>query len=284
MITRRLFLRWLLGLPFLPLLSFPVPESQAKPLNPTAKLKENSIGRFFDGEELVYEIGFGIFKRIGLGTVTFRKSETKGQFIATAHGQTLGLVGFVTRYREDWYCTTIEEVEGGNRLRTISYEEDVKIGTRVRKTSHFFDYEKGIWTTLKQKRDGSIKRKEKAIQTGSIYDDYITASYNFRYGVYGAIERGKEYSIPTFPRRNMSMFHVTIASLKEEKRRRAIEKVKEGKEFYLKLQLDPEITDSKTGLVQGWLSKERYPLEGLVEDVLLFGDVRGTLIKVSRNT
>jgi hypothetical protein len=76
---------------------------------------------------------------------------------------------------------------------------------------------------------------------------------------------------------------VTIASPKEEERRRAIEKVKEGKEFYLKLQLDPEITDSKTGLVQGWLSKERYPLEGLVEDVLLFGDVRGTLIKVSRN-
>ncbi len=52
MITRRLFLRWLLGLPFLSLLSFPVPESQAEPLNPTAKLihvdiDPNELGKIF---------------------------------------------------------------------------------------------------------------------------------------------------------------------------------------------------------------------------------------------
>jgi hypothetical protein len=33
------------------------------------------------------------------------------------------------------------------------------------------------------------------------------------------------------------------------------------------------------GLIQGRLAKELYPVEGIMEDVFLFGDVRGTLVK-----
>jgi len=34
-----------------------------------------------------------------------------------------------------------------------------------------------------------------------IYDDFITASYNFRYGVYGKVERDRKYVVSTFPKK-----------------------------------------------------------------------------------
>jgi hypothetical protein len=75
---------------------------------------------------------------------------------------------------------------------------------------------------------------------------------------------------------------VRVASKEEEEKKRKSEKRKEGKEYYIKLFLDKEITHSKEGLIEGWLSKELYPMEGTVKDVILFGDVKGTLIKNSR--
>ena len=59
----------------------------------------------------------------------------------------------------------------------------------------------------------------------------------------------------------------------------SFQKLKNGKEYYVKLLLGPEVTHSKEGLIEGWLSKELYPTEGTIKDVIFFGDVKGTLIK-----
>jgi hypothetical protein len=112
-----------------------------------------------------------------------------------------------------------------------------------------------------------------------VYDDFITASYNFRYGVYGGIERGRTYRVATFPKKGASSYEVRVASKEEEEKKRKSEKSKESKEFFLKLFLDAELTHSKEGLIEGWLSKELYPIEGTIKDVIFFGDIRGTLVK-----
>jgi hypothetical protein len=75
---------------------------------------------------------------------------------------------------------------------------------------------------------------------------------------------------------------VSVAGKGEEEGKKKKEKNKEGKEFLVKLYLDPELTHSKEGLIEGWLSKELYPLEGAIKDVVFFGDVKGTLIKNTR--
>ena len=72
---------------------------------------------------------------------------------------------------------------------------------------------------------------------------------------------------------------MNIASKEEEDNRKESEKIRDGKEYFVKLFLDPEVTHSKEGLVEGWLSKDLYPTEGMIKDVVLLGDVRGTLIK-----
>lgn len=206
----------------------------------------------------------------------------KGRYLATLQGETLGVLGWVARYRVDTYRSIMEEVEGGRRLRSISFEEDVKIGNNLRRRTHFFDYQKRKWIKVRQRKDGVRVRQEVEIPPGMVYDDFITASYNFRYGVYGEIERGKKYTVATFPKKGPSSYEVRVASKEEEEKRKKSEQFKDGKEYFVKLFLDPEVTHSKEGLIEGWLSKELYPIEGRIKNVMLVGDVKGTLIKNSR--
>jgi hypothetical protein len=278
-LTRRLFLRWLLGLPFLFSFPFHVRETAAESLTSLRREGRGPIADFFRGEELVYEIGFWLFKRAALGKLNFYAMEKEGHYLATLKAETLGVLGWVTRYRVDTYRSTMAEIDEGRRFRSLSFEEDTKIGNKLRKKIHQFDYQEGKWIQFRRRRDGVMERTEEKIPPGMVYDDFLTASFNFRYGVYGEIERGKKYTIATFPRKGSSSYEVNVAGKEEEEKRKRSEKSKDGKDFYVKLYLDPEITHSKEGLIEGWLSKELYPVAGMIKDVGLFGDVKGTLIK-----
>jgi hypothetical protein len=280
-VTRRLFLRYLLGLPLLSSFPLHVRETWADP-PVLPKKEENSIDEFFKGEELSYEIGVWLFKRVALGRLSFKAMGEKGRYLATLQGETLGVLGWVARYRVDTYRSIMEEIEGGRRLRSLSFEEDVKVGNKLTRRTHFFDYQKRKWIQVRQSKDGLKTRREEEIPPGMVYDDFIAASYNFRYGVYGEIERGRKYTVATFPKKGPSSYEVRVASKEEEEKRKKSEKLKDGKEYFVKLYLDPEITHSKEGLIEGWLSRELYPTEGTIRDVILFGDVRGTLIKNTR--
>jgi hypothetical protein len=281
LVTRRLFLRYLLGLPLLS--SFPLPVREAwadPPILP--RTGGDSIGEFFKGEELFYEIGVWLFKKVALGKLSFKEMGEKGRYLATLQGETLGVLGWVARYRVDTYRSIMEEIDGGRRLRSLSFEEDVKVGNKLRRRTHFFDYQKRKWIQVRQRKDGTKVKTEEEIPLGMVYDDFLTASYNFRYGVYGGIERGRKYTVATFPKKGPSSYEVRVASKEEEEKIKKSEKLKEGKEYFVKLFLDPEVTHSKEGLIEGWLSKELYPIEGRIKDVMLVGDVKGTLIKNSR--
>jgi hypothetical protein len=281
-VTRRLFLRFLLGLPLLSSIPFSIRETWADP-STLPRIEGNSIGEFFKGEELSYEIGVWLFKKVALGKLSFKEMGEKGRYLATLQGETLGILGWVARYRADTYRSIMEEIDGGRRLRSLSFEEDVKVGNKLTKRTHFFDYQKRKWIRVRQSRYGVKTRKEEEIPPGMVYDDFITASYNFRYGVYGGIERGRKYTVATFPKEGPSSYEVRVASKEEEDKRKKSEKLKDGKEYYVKLFLDPEVTHSKEGLIEGWLSKELYPTEGTIKDVILFGDVKGTLIKKAQS-
>jgi hypothetical protein len=278
-LTRRLFLRWLLGFSLLPAFPFNVEKAEAQGVSLASPERRGSIAEFFKGEELHYEIGAWIFKRVAVGKLSFKETGEKGRYLSILQGETVGILGWVARYRVDTYRSIMEEVEGGRRLRAISFEEDVKIGSKLRRRTHFFDYQKRKWVQIRERKDGTKARKEENIPPGTAYDDFVTASYNFRYGVYGGIERGKKYTVATFPKMGPASYEVSVASKEEEEKRKKSEKLKDGKEYFVKLFLDPEITHSKDGLIEGWLSKELYPLEGAIRDVFLYGDVRGTLIK-----
>jgi hypothetical protein len=282
LLTRRQLFKWLAGLPLLGLFPPVVREMTALSATPEENEGNSSIGEFFNGEELSYEIGFWLFKRAAVGRLSYGPGEKKGQYVSVLKAETLGVVGWISRYRVDTYRATMEEVDGGKRLRAVSFEEDVKIGDASRTWFHEFDYQKRKWTHTRRKKDGRESRSVEEIPPGMVYDDFLTASYNFRYGAYGAIERGRKYVVPTFPRKGRSNYEVRIAGEEEEKKRKKSEKSLEGKNLLIRLFLDPEVTHSKEGAIEGWLSKQFYPTEGTIRDVILFGDVQGRLTKIIR--
>jgi hypothetical protein len=204
-LTRRHFIQYLLGLPLLPSLTLWPRESEARllppgktPLVPSRKIgPENSIGQFFRGEELVYEAGFWMIRRAALGRLSFKAMDKKGYYTATLQGETLGVLGWVSRYRVDTYRSVMEEIDGGKALRAVSFEEDVKVGDKIRKWTHLFDYQRRTWTSKRLRRNGLWAVQEKEIPPGRVYDDFVTAFYNFRYGVYGPLERGQTYNVAT---------------------------------------------------------------------------------------
>ncbi len=220
-----------------------------------------------------------MIKRAALGRLSFKAMEKKGYYTATLQGETLGVLGWVARYRVDTYRSVMEEVDGGQGLRAISFEEHVKVGNKINRKVHLFDYQRRTWTSKRLKKDGTWEVREEEIPPGRVYDDYITASYNFRYGVYGPVERGKKYVVATFPRKGLSSYEVRIASKEEEDRKRRAAGISRGKDLLIKLKLDPETTYSKEGVIEGWLSSDLCPMEGAIKDVNLLGDIKGTLIK-----
>jgi len=223
-------------------------------------------------------VSFWFLKRVATAKMTFARLPKAGRFVATLQGETVGLVGWLTRYRVDSYRAVMEEVEGGSRLRSISFDEYVKIGSKVRRNIHRFDHEKRRWTHESSRRDGTMRKVDYPIPEGASYDDFLTASYNFRYGVYGPMERGKKFVVPTFPRKGVRSYEITVASKEEEEYRRRKEGVDQDAAYFITLILDPEVVNSREGVIEGWLSRDLYPVRGTIKEAILFGDVKGKLV------
>jgi hypothetical protein len=279
-ITRRCFLRLLAGLPLLTGSAFFLPATSAQTPANGQTIPKVPIGRAFAGEELYYDIAFWLLGRVAIVKMTFAPGAEKSRYVCTLQGETVGLTGFVTRYRTDTYRAVMEEVAGGGRLRSLSFEEQIRIGKRSRRLTHTFDHKNRKWIERNVRMSGATSEIEHDIPGDQDYNDFLTAAYNFRYGVYGAVERGKTYRVPVFPKRGgVTAYEVKIASAAEEGRLRDRGSVRDDSEYRIELAVDPEVVQSERGLIKGWLAKGLYPVDGVIEDVFLFGDVRGTLAR-----
>ena len=163
-------MRWMAGLSFLAPCSRLIPRAMADPLPSPIERRNGSIAEFFKGEELAYEIGFWLFKRAALGRLSFKGTEEKGRYMAVLETETMGILGFVSRYRVDTYRSIMEEIEGGSRLRSLSFEEDVKIGDKFRKNIHQFDYAEAKvgHNGSRQKTDPFKKSKKRSLPERSM--------------------------------------------------------------------------------------------------------------------
>jgi len=246
-------------------------------VNPSvAETPVHPIGEYYGGEILKYDIDFWIFNRVGEGIATFR-SLGDGRYEAFHEGKTLGLVGLITRNRRDVYRSVMRTINNGRRLIPLRFEEDVVIGSNIRKRITVYDYAARKVTVETQKEEGN-SREVVGIPFGVLYDDPMTAFYNFRSGVYGKVEPGKIFTIRTVPRKESPQpIRLTVASKKEEEQRRSEENEKEGKDMFIKVHLDKEFVGSVHGEVEVWFTKDIFPLTGVAKDVFFYGDIRGRL-------
>jgi hypothetical protein len=234
------------------------------------------IGERFRGEVLKYNIGFWIFTRVGEGEATFQ-SLGNGRYLAYHEGKTLGLVGWISRYRRDFYRSTMGTINNGKRLIPLRFEEEVVIGKKIRKRITTYDYNARRVFVETQKEE-KVTREEIEIPFGVIYDDPMTAFYNFRSGVYGKVEPGKKFSIYTVPRGgSQKVIRMVVASKEEAGKKRSEEVEKERKDLFITVTLDKELVGSLQGLVETWFSADIVPVSGVAKDVFFWGDITGKL-------
>ena len=223
-----------------------------------------------------YNIGFWIFTRVGEGEATFQ-SLGNGRYLAYHEGKTLGLVAWISRYRRDFYRSTMGTINNGKRLIPLRFEEEVVIGKKIRKRITTYDYNARRVFVETQKEE-KVTREEIEIPFGVIYDDPMTAFYNFRSGVSGKVEPGKKFSIYTVPRGgSQKVIRMVVASKEEAGKKRSAEVEKERKDLFITVTLDKELVGSLQGLVETWFSADIVPVSGIAKDVFFWGDITGKL-------
>ncbi len=283
MLTRR---RWLiLTLKFLGgagLLRFTL-----TPLHASASLSSSSlpsrspIGKTFAFEFMKFAAGFFLFSHAGDAEISLVPTHSPGRYRAKIWGKTRGLIGFITRHREDTHISEIMENEEKNRFICTRLIRDTRIGKKHVTKIFEMDYKKRTLTITR------IKKKKKSIRVkpippGTIYDDPLTAFYNFRYGSYGPAAFGKSYTIDTIPGKKVKHISLRIATKEETMKRKSHFPLHNKAKFLIYLRIAPDIVKSKRGEIEGWVSSELIPLYGIAKDVLFFGDVEGKLLGYGR--
>jgi len=234
----------------------------------SAPARSNGIVQKFLGEELTYQIGFWLFNRCGEAKTTFVQTEYQGVYRATLAGRTLGFVDVVLgRYRYS-YASYLELSPKGDRLRPLRFTLTKKRIGKESKYSVTFNYSKKqlIFSRVTHNQESHSHQETQPMKEGLIYEDYLTLFYNFRYGCYGPIQRGRTYHLPLHVHKGMSSIDLSIASREEEEKHRKEERV------------NREDVSSNSGDIEGWLSSDATPVKGTIKDVILFGDLWGELI------
>ena len=233
------------------------------------------IGERFVGEEVRYEVGFWVFPAVGGGLARFYGLDN-GNYLLVNEGRAQGLAGWLSRHRREVHRAWMGNVEQGGRLIPLRLEEESISGDRVRKKTTTYDYSarKIFMETLK---DGEIRREIVEIPCGVFYDNPVSAYYNFRCGVYGKVEPGREYLIPTVPRKEKGFFRVTVAPEEEASLRRESDAEKKGKDLLVRIHLEQEFLGSPQGEIEVWFDKELTPVTGMIRKVRFIGDIKGRI-------
>jgi len=236
-----------------------------------------SMADAFVGEVLNYRIGFWFFDNVASGRVSFRKGEGDGEYIAMLEAHTTGLAGWLTRRRRDKYVSHLVLSSDGTRFITRSFEKTSTMRGKTRHGLKVVDYEKRTVISRSWGGGKDEKKTVEAIPEGVYTDDPLCAFYNFRSGVYGPVEEGREYRILTFPKDGrIPDIYLRIAT-NDEKGERAGGSSRAA--FLAHARIDKEIFGSQTGDIEILFSMALRPVYAVAKDILFFGDIRGTLVE-----
>ncbi len=249
--------------------------------NLTAAVKTNrqNIIDQFQVEELIYKIGFWLFSHCGNARTSFVKTDLPGIYRLGLEGHSVGFIDFlVGKLRYD-YISYAQFSASEDRLRPVVFQVKKKRAGKTRRRRIVFDYiEKEIVFSTKGS-DGKIKVQREPLMTKRIYEDYLTLFYNFRHGYYGSFEKGREYKLPLYIRKNMKLLVLRIVDDEHKKKQHQGEPGKVDKGFFLQFKVDRDDVSSGSGEVEGWLSPNAIPLKGTIKDVIFFGDLWGELLE-----
>jgi hypothetical protein len=232
--------------------------------------------------KLSYDIGFWIFKRVGVGIATLEKTDKPSTYMLTLEARSVGILALVVK-RQVIYQTVMEFDKKSNRLRPLSSSQKRIKEEKIREKIIKFDYENGV--CIFEYRKNGVLKKEKTIPipSGFIPEDPVTAFHNLCNGVYGEIKEGSIYDISIVVKEIPSSLTFEVCSAKYKKEFALEEDMENDFGFVAKINVAPEIVDSTKGEIFVCFSNDSIPLGVKVKDVIGFGDMYGCLVnKVTR--
>lgn len=260
----------MIGLAFL--LAFP-PQLTAQEL----ASRRPSIGESFEDEALLYQISVLVFDNAAAGVLTLKK-EGDAEYVGTLEAYTVGVIDRLY-HRKDTYVSRLAEVDGGRRFITKSFEKTVDINGRIKKTFNTLDYDKRVLTWVSWK-DGKEEVHPDIKFPADIYcDDPLAAFYNFRYGVYGRVQEGREFKIYTLPKEDkVPVIKMKITSREDLEKR--TQGSKPYADYLADVKLGKELFGSGSGEVEIYFTDGLVPVEAVAKGIVFFGDVHGRLREI----
>ena len=237
------------------------------------------IGYHFINEKLHYTLSFFPFIHAADADFTFSKdSEVKNGYIAELNAHTTGIIKFFTAQRRGRFISHMVMAEDGKRLKSVRFEKIMQDGGKqTKRVETEFDYAKNLITWKTWKGTELSDEGSSAMTENTICDDPLSAFYNFRYGVYGNIEKGKPIDIAAVPTKREAKLELQVASEEETQKENNVNTRKSQREYLVRVLMDKEMFEQKKGNIELWFSKDFVPLECVVKGVLFFGDIRGVL-------
>ena len=236
-----------------------------------------SIGKRFCGESLIYDLNFMVIFHAAECQVMLMPNPNGRGYLGILSAQTKGLVNWVTKQRKHIYRAYMNETDSGHRLQSWYIEKIVIKGDEKVETRYWLDYKNRriYYQVLQQNR--IVYMDCDHIPPGVVYDDIISAFYNFRAGSYGALKPAQNYVINSIPMQNVSTFNISTLGAAEEARKRRSLGWNDRGNYLVRALISKEVFGTKAGIVYGLLDKNSLPLSGVVEDVIGFGNVEGQL-------
>jgi hypothetical protein len=235
----------------------------------------------FVGEVLVYRLDFYPLKHIADAEFYFGETEDSGRYYAELRVETKGLVGWVTQRRRHIYRSEFEVVDQGRRLRSLYHKQGIFTWEKADIFEAWMDYKKMKQRWKVSKNGAVVEEDSREIPEGEIFEDILSAFYNFRGGVFGKVELGKRYRITSIPTKGVTHFNAWVATNRERKYLRSNEDKDFESDYMITVEIPPEIFDSKTGDGRIWFNRDMIPVAGLIEDIKGLGDIVGNLYDVS---
>jgi len=239
----------------------------------TPECVDQRLGPFLQ-RELAFNISFLWFDRLAEAHFQLLPTEQPDIYRAVLEARTLGLAAWLTRDRLQRYEAIMRRDENGI-FHSQSYSSTIYKGSgdqRYGRTKTYnYDYEKRqIEVTIE--RDGVVTPDETlSMVDGDQPCDVLTAFFNFYTGVYGEPSPGETLQIPTFSREGEAQIEVDLVNGQE----RPQGFPKQGR--LCRIKVDQEVFDTGGGYVYVWFDSAGVPEQGMVENVLGMGNVRGVL-------
>ena len=250
-------------------------KAQEVPAQERAVIASRTIADAFTGESLTYKVGFWFFDEVGQGSVSFKK-EADGTYTGTLEAHTTGTVKRLILNRTDRYVSRMVLSDDGQRLVTQSFEEFVDMGGKVRRKERVFDYANNRMTWTSWDKKGAESSGEETYPGDITPSDPIAAFYNFRFGAYGPVERGGSYVLHSMPK-NGKVPNITIKIATSEEVGKRAGRYPESMEYLADARIDKDLFGSSTGDLELYFTGDMTPVFVVAKDLILFGDVRGSL-------